>query len=157
MRKRVFEEGWKPRYYIGDKVITGDYVARFYGTCLCRMSNGGRLIDQIFSTREILDTVPSIQAAMTKSALEDLTACLHYSDDWDPKDDGVWDDIYKDAKVVADEGTAPHRLKHGRLEDGYNKVCMYCCCCYCYCYCFESISKLLFCVLPSYIAVASYC
>jgi hypothetical protein len=41
MRKRVVEEGWKPRYYIGDKVITGDHVARFYGACLCRMSNGG--------------------------------------------------------------------------------------------------------------------
>jgi hypothetical protein len=33
---------------------------------------------------------------MTKGALEDLTTCLHYSDDWDPEDDGVWDDIYDD-------------------------------------------------------------
>jgi hypothetical protein len=64
-------------------VITGDHVARFYGACLCRMNNGGRSIDQIFSTREILDAVPSIQAAMTKGVLEDLTTCLHYSDDWD--------------------------------------------------------------------------
>jgi hypothetical protein len=24
-------EGWKPRYYTGDKVITADHVARFYG------------------------------------------------------------------------------------------------------------------------------
>jgi hypothetical protein len=70
-----------------------------------------------------LDDVSSIQAVMTKGALEDLTTYLHYSDDWDPKDDGVWDYIYGDDKVVADEGTAPHRLKHGRLEDGYNKVC----------------------------------
>jgi hypothetical protein len=140
MRKRVFEDGWKPRYYFGGKKITGDHVARFYGAWFCRMSNGGRSIDQIFSTREILDAVPSIQASTTKSALEDLTACLHYSDDWDPKDDGVWDDIYKDAKVEADPSTAPHRLKHGRLEDGYNKVyTVVCCCC---CYCFESISKL---------------
>jgi hypothetical protein len=78
---------------------------------------------------------------MTKGALQDLTTCLHYSDDWDPKDDNlVWDDMYRDPKVVADEGTAPHRLKHGRLEDGYNKVCtVVCCCCCC---CFESISKL---------------
>jgi hypothetical protein len=53
------------------------------------MSNGGRSIDRIFSTREILNAVQSIVASMTKSALEDLTACLHYSDDWDPKDDGV--------------------------------------------------------------------
>jgi hypothetical protein len=39
------------------------------------------LIEQIFSTREVFDAVPSIQAAMTKGALEDLTSCLHYSDD----------------------------------------------------------------------------
>jgi hypothetical protein len=108
MRKRVLEENYKPRYYTGDKVITCDHVARFYGACLGRMLNGGRSIVQIFSTREILDAVPSIQAAMTKSALQDLTTCLHYSDDWDPKDNGVWDDIYYDAKVVAPPSTASH-------------------------------------------------
>jgi hypothetical protein len=58
---------------------------------------------------------------MPKGALEDLTTCLHYSDDWGPKDNGVWDDIYDDAKVVAPPSTPSHRLKHGRLEDGYNK------------------------------------
>jgi hypothetical protein len=123
MKKRIDEENYKPRYYTADKVITGDHVVRFYGACLGRMLTGGRSIEQIFSTREILDAVPSIQAAMTKGALQDLTTCLHYSDDWDPKENGVWDDIYKDPKVVADEGTASHRLKHGQLEDGYNKVC----------------------------------
>ena len=121
IRKRVLENNYKPRYYTGDRVITGDHVARFYGACLGRMLNGGRSIVQIFSTREILDAVPSIQAAMTKGPLEDLTTCLHYSDDWDPVHNGVWDDIYDDAKVVAPPSTATHRLKHGRLEDGYNK------------------------------------
>jgi hypothetical protein len=121
MKKRVLEENYKPRYYTGGKVITGDHVARFYGAYLDRMLNGGRSIDQIFSTRELLDDVSSIQVAMTKGALEDLTTCLHYSDDWDPKDNGVWDDIYDDKKVVAPPSTASHRLKHGRLEDGYNK------------------------------------
>jgi hypothetical protein len=140
MKKRVLEDGWKPRYYIGGKKITGDHVARFYGACLGKMLTGGRSIEQIFSTREIFDAVPSIQASMTKSALQDLTSCLHYSDDWDPKNDEVWDDIYEDPKVESEEGTASHRLKHGRLEDGYNKVCtVVCCCC---CYCFELISKL---------------
>jgi hypothetical protein len=38
------------------------------------MNNGGRSIDQIFSTREIMDAIPSIQASMTKGALEDVTA-----------------------------------------------------------------------------------
>jgi hypothetical protein len=44
-------------YYIGDKVITGDHVARFYGACLGKMLTGGRSIDQIFSTREIFEAV----------------------------------------------------------------------------------------------------
>ncbi|OEU07069.1 hypothetical protein FRACYDRAFT_252180 [Fragilariopsis cylindrus CCMP1102] len=121
MRKRVLENGYKPRYYKGDKVITGDHVARFYGACLCRMIHGGRSIDQIFSTREIMDAVPSIREAMTKACLEDLTTCLHYSDDWDVECGGDWDDIYDDPKVVGPPGTAKHRLKHGLLEDGYNK------------------------------------
>ena len=69
---------------------------------------GGRSIDQIFSTREIMDAVPSIREAMTKAALEDLTTCLHYSDDWDPECGGDWDDIYDDPKVVAPPGTAKH-------------------------------------------------
>jgi hypothetical protein len=90
------------------------------------------LIDQIFSTRNILNAIPSIQAAMTKGALEDLTTCLHYSDNWDPKEDGVWDDVYDDPKVVADPSAASHWLKHGRLEDGYNKVCTVVCLLYSY-------------------------
>jgi hypothetical protein len=62
------------------------------------------------------------------------------SDDWELMGDGVWADTYPDAQVIADPFTELHRLKHGRLEDGYNKVCtVLCCCC---CYCFESISKL---------------
>jgi hypothetical protein len=123
MKKRIVEENYKPRHYTGDKVITGDHVARFYGAYLGKMLTGGRSIAQIFSTGEIFDAVPSIQAAMTKTALQDLTACLHYSDDWDPKNDEVWDDIYKDPKVESEDGTASHRLKHGQLVDGYNKVC----------------------------------
>jgi hypothetical protein len=96
-RKRVVEDGFKPRYYTGDKVVIGSHVARFYGACLCR----------------ILDAVPLIQVAMTKGALEDLTACLFYSDDWDTEDDSDWDDIYDDAKVDTHPSTATNRLKHG--------------------------------------------
>ena len=123
MKKRVLLDGYKPRYYTGDKVIKADHVARFYGACLGKMLTGGRSIEQIFSTREIFDAVPSIQAAMTKGALEDLTTCLHYSDDWDVDEDQNWEDTYDDVKVEAAASTASHRLKHGRLEDGYNKVC----------------------------------
>ena len=47
------------------------------------------------------------------------------ADGWD----GVWGDtyiyihcIYDDPKVEADASTAIHQLKHGILEDGYNKA-----------------------------------
>ena len=61
-----------------------------------------------------MNDVQPIQVSMPKGALEDLTACLLYSDDWDPEDDGVWDDImYDDPKVIADPTTSIHRLKHG--------------------------------------------
>jgi len=63
-----------------------------------RMLNGGQSIEQIYSTREVFDAVPSIQASMTKSTLQDLTACLHYSDDWG----GIYDYV----KVEADASSA---------------------------------------------------
>jgi hypothetical protein len=76
---------------------------------------------------------------MPRNALENLTVCLHYSDDWECTDN--WDDIYDDPKVEADASRATHQLKHGILEDAYNKVCtVVCCCCCCCCYCFELIS-----------------
>ena len=86
MKKRVLEDGFKPRYYTGNKVITADHVARFYGACLCRMNHGGRSIEQIFDTREIMNAVQLIQASMPTGALEDLTSCLHYSDLYQHKD-----------------------------------------------------------------------
>ena len=113
MRKRIVEDGWTPKYYIGDRVITTDHVTRFYGACLAKMFMGNRSIKQIFCTREIFNAVPSIQASMTKNAMEDLTGCLHYSDDWELMGDGVWSDTYDDLKVVVDPSTATHRLKHG--------------------------------------------
>jgi hypothetical protein len=88
---------------------------------------GNRSINQIFCTKEIFNAVPSIQASMTKNAMEDLTSCLHYSGDWELMGDCIWSDTYDDSKVIADPFTAVHRLKHGRLEDGYNKVCTVVC------------------------------
>jgi hypothetical protein len=37
--------------------------------------------------------------------------------------DGVGADTYDDVKVEAHPLAASHQLKHGILEDGYNKVC----------------------------------
>jgi hypothetical protein len=47
---------------------------------------------------------------MTKNCLEDLTVCLHYSDDWDPMlaDGEQWSDYYDDPKVEDKPGTANH-------------------------------------------------
>jgi hypothetical protein len=81
MTKRIVEDQWTPKYYHKEECITGDHVARFHGACLGKMLMGNRSIQQIFCTREIFNAVPSIQASMTKNALEDLTGCLHYSDD----------------------------------------------------------------------------
>jgi hypothetical protein len=133
MPKRIVEDGWTPKYYTGDWVITADHVTRFYGACLAKMFTGNRSINQIFCTREIFNAVPSIQASMKKNAMEDLTSCLHYSDNWELMGDGIWSDAYDDPRVIADPFTAMHWLKHGRLEDGYNKVCTvvcFCCCSY---------------------------
>jgi len=66
---------------------------------------GNRSINQMFSTREIFDAVPSVKESMTKNAMEDLTACLHYSDDWEVMGDGEWEDMYDDPKVEADVST----------------------------------------------------
>ena len=108
MRKCMVEDGWSPKFYTGNKAITGDHVARLYGACLAKMLMGNWSIDQMFSTREIFDSVPSVQALMMKNALEDLTACLHYSDDWDVMSDGDWEDTYDDSKLEADVSTAAH-------------------------------------------------
>ena len=50
-------QNYMPRYYTGNKVITGDHVARFYSACLCRMNHGGRSIEQIFPTGEMMEAV----------------------------------------------------------------------------------------------------
>jgi hypothetical protein len=99
MRKRIVEEGWTPKYYTGNKVITADNVARFYGACLGKMLVGNRSIEQIFCSGEIFNAIPSIQASMTKNSLEDLTSCLHYSVNWELMGDGIWADTYPDPKV----------------------------------------------------------
>jgi hypothetical protein len=93
MTKRIVEDGWTPKYYIYDRLITADHVARFYGAALAKMLMGNRSINQIFCSREFFNAVPPIQECMPKNALEDLTSCLHYCDDWEPKINGNWDDV----------------------------------------------------------------
>jgi hypothetical protein len=94
--KIIVEDGWTPKYYHREGCITGDHVARFYGACLGKMLMDNQSIQQIFCTRGIFNAVPSIQASMTKNALEDITGCLHYSDDWEVMGDYDVGDIYDD-------------------------------------------------------------
>jgi hypothetical protein len=42
MTKQI-ADGWTPKYYTWDRVITADNVARFYGACLGKMLMGNRL------------------------------------------------------------------------------------------------------------------
>jgi hypothetical protein len=43
MRKRIFEDGWTPKYYnIGNRVVTTDHVTtRFYVACVAKMFING--------------------------------------------------------------------------------------------------------------------
>jgi NADH pyrophosphatase NudC (nudix superfamily) len=61
MRKRVVEDGWTSKYYIGNRIITADHVTRFYGACLAKMFMGNRSIKQIFCTREIFNRIQAIR------------------------------------------------------------------------------------------------
>jgi hypothetical protein len=45
MRRRIVEDGWMPKYYIGNRVITADHVTRFYGAYLAKMFMGNRSIN----------------------------------------------------------------------------------------------------------------
>jgi predicted N-acyltransferase len=40
MRKRIVEDGWTPKYYTGNRVITAEHVTSFYGACLAKMFMG---------------------------------------------------------------------------------------------------------------------
>jgi hypothetical protein len=93
-RKRIVEDGWTPKYYTGDRVIIAGNVTRFYGACLAKTFMGYRSINQILFTREICYAVPLIQASMTNNAMEDLTSCLYYNDDWELMGDGIWSDTF---------------------------------------------------------------
>jgi hypothetical protein len=111
---------FKPRYYKPDidKVITSDHVARFYGCLIAKMLAGNPSIEQAFSTRDVFNAVEPMKEAMTKNAMQDLSRCLHFADDWNDDD---WTNEYFDSKDEAKEDTAQHRKKFALLEDAYNK------------------------------------
>ena len=114
------ERPFKLKYYKGNKVITGDHVARFYGCLLAKMLSGTTSNHRMFSTRDVFDAVEPVKSCMPLDAMRELTRCLHYTDDWEDED-GEWQTLYTDPKVEAQDGTAQHRKKFSMVEDAYNR------------------------------------
>ena len=114
LMKRLMK--FKPRYYKGDKVITGDHIARFYGCLLAKMLSGTANNTRMFSTRNVFDAVEPVKRCMPLDAIKDLTRCLHYTDDWEEEEDVEWETLYTDPKFEAQDGTAQHRRKKFSME-----------------------------------------
>ena len=75
----------------------------------------------MFSTREIFDAVEPVKNSMPQSAMEDLSRCLHFADDWEDAEDEEWEQKYNDIKEEAVDTTARHRKKFSMVEDAYNR------------------------------------
>ena len=82
--------GFKPKYYdpMGDskneefKYITGDHVARFCGAMMARIWSNNTSIDNTWSVRKLVDTVPFVKESMPQDVYKDLYHCMHFVDDW---------------------------------------------------------------------------
>ena len=87
----IVHHSYKPKYYdlMGDgkteefKYITADHIARFYGVMMARIWSNNSSIDNMWSIRKILDTVPFVKESMPQDAYKDLYRCMHFVDDWE--------------------------------------------------------------------------
>ena len=104
-------DAFKPKYFKGDKVITGDHVARFYSCLLAKMLTGSSSNPRMFSTRNIFDAIEPVKSCMPLDAMKDLTRCLHYTNDWDLEEDNQWETLYTNPKIEAHNETRDHREK----------------------------------------------
>jgi hypothetical protein len=75
MRRRIVEDGWNPKYYTGDQIITADHVTRFYGACLAKMFMGNCSINQIFCTKEIFNRTPAIRVLEVRVTAFSTSKC----------------------------------------------------------------------------------
>jgi hypothetical protein len=75
MRKQIVEDGWTPKYYTWDKVITADHVTRFYGACLAKMFMGNRSINRIPVMAPILAPLLGIHFFRGHISLNNGTFC----------------------------------------------------------------------------------
>ena len=91
----IVHHGFKPEYYdlMGDgkkkeyKYITGDHVARFYGVTMARIWSKYTSINNMWSVRKILDTVPSVKELMPQDTYKDFHCCIHFIDNWEADSD----------------------------------------------------------------------
>eukprot|EP00956_Cyclotella_meneghiniana_P038739 scaffold159386_cov22-Cyclotella_meneghiniana.AAC.1 len=125
----VANKNYKPKFYkpaLGKK-IEADHVARFYGVHMSRMICGFPTIEETWSTREALKHVSSAAECMPKDAYIDMYRCMHFSDDWEPNengDDEYWEDIFAtsgDDRYEPTPNVAKHRHKFEHIEDGFNR------------------------------------
>ena len=102
--------GWKPYYYNpeSDIIILGDHVARFIGVQSARMLHGFPSVEDTWSSRDALDAVGTAKESMPRAAYQEMSRCLHFTDDWEEQEHVNWDDIYVDEKVVPSDNTAHH-------------------------------------------------
>ena len=80
MKYLVMHHGYKPKYYdpCGEKKgnicteVQAHHIARFYGVMMARIFSSNSSIDNMFSVRENLDSVPCVKEAITQDAYKDL-------------------------------------------------------------------------------------
>ena len=128
MKYLVMHHGYKPKYYdpCGEKKgnicteIQAHHIACFCGVMMARIFSSNSSIDNMFSVRENLDSVPCVKEAITQDAYKDLYQCMHFVDDWEADSDTKCKEFFYDTKVVVDTTTEAHRLKFGIIEDGFN-------------------------------------
>ena len=66
------------------------------------------LIDNMFSVRKNLDSVPCVKKAITQDAYKDVYRCMHFVDNWEADSDTEWDEFFYDTKVSVDNTAAAH-------------------------------------------------
>ena len=125
----VRNKSYKPKYFnplIGKK-ITADHVTRFYGVHIARMIKGFPTIEETWDTRDSLNHVSSAAESMPKDAFIDIYRCMHFSDDWEPNENGedeYWEDIFEssgDERFEPTPDVEKHRRKYEHIEDGFNR------------------------------------
>ena len=100
-------QGWKPRWFDpdGGNVILSDHVARMFGCQQCQLIRGFPSVDNSWLTRCPINAIAPLKECMPRDAFSDMYRCIHFSDDYDDKEE--WRDIFLDKKHLLPD-TARH-------------------------------------------------